>query len=410
MADPSCKKKPTIPGKKRVPAAFKTYFFKDENIVDGEKFYLRAPNNPRIIVRNPVENLAALIPYIPTIGNGVYVGVSTIPNGGFGLFAGRDFLEGEIISYYHGIYLVDHDSTWVNADLVPRAATHALGLLHEEYVLLGNFMLEERGVKMVELPQIELEGKGGIAFGNTLAEESGSSKEDIEAREEEDVDSLDSGEEVTINGRLRTIFSADFLNRFTCRQATGEFVYESDIPFTPEDILIVAVAIKSIRQYEEVFYNYNYQSDEVLKEAMAPTTGDQGPVLSPSRETLELGLTSEIRFNIYQFGQTSPAISNLFTTNMRTAEERETLMRDYRGIAKLHAQGNSYQSLIGSMTERSNVLRYFTIELEHEKNQLEEAQLEGEGTKKNETLSSKINVKVAMRIGSLLSGMRKLNL
>jgi len=100
-------------------------------------------------------------PLLTTIGRGVQVKSSTLPNSGFGLFAAQRFTTLQPITQYTGKIM-----EWEVAKVT--SPSHLITLFHGVWVINGK-MTEDGGIILE--PAQERIGKGGAAFANDQKDE-----------------------------------------------------------------------------------------------------------------------------------------------------------------------------------------------------------------------------------------------
>lgn len=111
-------------------------------------------------IKNVVDNIS-------TIGNGVVLKPSQIQNAGMGLFADRDFLRDEIITFYDGPIvawrkLPKAKQQWSN--FPDDVKSHIRKLFKDHYFLWGNADMD--GNLLKDISNESLKGRGGLAFAN----------------------------------------------------------------------------------------------------------------------------------------------------------------------------------------------------------------------------------------------------
>ena len=79
-------------------------------------------------------------------GSELYVGVSTQPNAGYGLFSNTIFVPGDAISLYDGI-VIDKSEAGFASSREARTKTHTCSIRGSEYTIVGfRFALRGRGL------------------------------------------------------------------------------------------------------------------------------------------------------------------------------------------------------------------------------------------------------------------------
>jgi hypothetical protein len=91
---------------------------------------------PLASLANRLRSAYAIRALLPSIGDGISIGESDIAGAGRGLFAMRDFAEGEIVTFYDGPVIEKPARTW---QVPARFRTHTRALYMGRMLIVGNF-------------------------------------------------------------------------------------------------------------------------------------------------------------------------------------------------------------------------------------------------------------------------------
>lgn len=118
---------------------------KRDRLPDDNDLFLRDADDQLVSVASarPIRDIASLLPLLPVLGgNSITMAPSGIAGAGNGLFALRDFDNGEVVTFYDSVVI-----RYVPPHALPRSLrSHARNLLRMRWTLLGNHPLSQFGV------------------------------------------------------------------------------------------------------------------------------------------------------------------------------------------------------------------------------------------------------------------------
>lgn len=153
---------------------------------------------------------------ISTIGNGLKLEISSIPNSGYGLFTTRSFQKGEIITFYDGAIAPRIPPS----DIRKEYKTHAR-MINQFYTIFGDFTRNGAKIDLYNpLHRVLVEGMGGASRANSQTGKN-ASKNNVEW--------------------------------FTVRS-----LFNQQNPFkeNPFDVVVLIYAKKKLREGDELFVSY----------------------------------------------------------------------------------------------------------------------------------------------------------
>lgn len=113
----------------------------------------------------PRQDIANLRAMLPVIGRGIEKRASLIANAGDGLFATRDFVKDEIVTFYDGVILPKRALEAMSPACRAALTTHARNLITSAYVLIGNY---DARTQLPITADTDTRDLGGGAFLNDL--------------------------------------------------------------------------------------------------------------------------------------------------------------------------------------------------------------------------------------------------
>lgn len=182
---------------------------------------------------------------LPTLSTGeLELRESTIPNAGNGVFAGRDFSQNEIITYYDGPVM-----TYEAASLLDKKTHHKAIVEGKNYVVVGN-RLKDKDKTLITNPREEMSNAGVGAFLNDARDPTKNNVEflilDMKENQRIWVDMVNSGRKRDPN------------NKISVRTLMPQFDkhIRNTEKFSLLRRIIVVRALRNVSRGEELFVSY----------------------------------------------------------------------------------------------------------------------------------------------------------